>query len=184
MVDADFLGFINDNRLFGPTERVLLAVSGGVDSVAMTDLFHRVGQPFAIAHVNFSMRADESDGDAVFVENMAIRYGVPFHTIRFNTTAFAREHRISIQMAARELRYKWFDELIQQHMYTCVATAHHLNDLLETVLLNLTRGTGLAGLHGIAPRQNQLVRPLLGRIVPMLMISTPATASDTMWYPY
>lgn len=161
MVDADFLGFINDNHLFGPTEQVLLAVSGGVDSVAMTDLFHRINQPFAIAHVNFSLRANESDGDALFVENMAMRYGVPFHTICFDTTVFAQEHRISIQMAARELRYQWFDELLQKHGYACVATAHHLNDLLETVLLNLTRGTGLAGMHGILPRQNRLVRPLL-----------------------
>ncbi|GAB2541996.1 tRNA lysidine(34) synthetase TilS [Spirosoma aerophilum] len=161
MVDAEFLGFINDNQLFGPTERVLLAVSGGVDSVAMAHLFYQVGQPFAMAHVNFSMRASESDTDAIFVENMARRYGVPFHTIRFNTSEFAQQHRISIQMAARELRYKWFEELIQQHAYACVATGHHLNDLLETVLLNLTRGTGLAGLHGISPRQNQLVRPLL-----------------------
>ncbi|AUD01594.1 tRNA lysidine(34) synthetase TilS [Spirosoma pollinicola] len=161
MVGNDFLGFINDNRLFETTDRVLLAVSGGLDSVAMAELFQQANQPFAIAHVNFSLRAEESDADAIFVENMAKGYGVPFHLIRFDTATVARERGVSIQMAARELRYTWFDQLLQDYSYACVATAHHQNDLLETLLLNLTRGTGLAGLHGISARQNQLVRPLL-----------------------
>ncbi|GAB4018977.1 tRNA lysidine(34) synthetase TilS [Spirosoma koreense] len=161
MVERDFLGFINDNQLFRPTDRVLLAVSGGLDSVVMAELFHQLGQPFAIGHVNFGLRDAESDADALFVENKAKQYGVPFHVIRFDTAALAVERGLSIQMVARELRYDWFAQLLQQHSYTCVATAHHLNDVLETMLLNLTRGTGIAGLHGIAPSHNGIVRPLL-----------------------
>lgn len=161
MVEAEFLGFINENRLFESTDRVLLAVSGGLDSVVMAELFHRVNQPFAIAHVNFTLRSSDSDEDAVFVENMAKRYGVPFHLACFDTTTFAQERGLSIQMAARELRYTWFAELLRECAYSCVATAHHKNDVLETLVLNLTRGTGLAGMHGIRIRQNQLIRPLL-----------------------
>lgn len=161
MIEEGFLGFINDNQLFKPSDRVLLAVSGGIDSIVMAELFYRSGQPFAIAHVNFSMRGAASEADAVFVQNKAERYGVPFHLIRFDTKAIARERGISIQMAARELRYDWFAQLLRDFSYTCLATAHHKNDVLETLLLNLTRGTGLAGLHGILPHQNQVVRPLL-----------------------
>ena len=160
-MERDFLAFINDNHLFNPTDQVLLAVSGGLDSVVMAELFHRAGQPLAIAHVNFGLRGVESDDDALFVKNKAEHYGVPFHLMRFDTTTFADERGISIQMAARELRYTWFDQLLREYGYTCVATAHHQNDVLETLLLNLTRGTGLAGLHGIAPAQQTIVRPLL-----------------------
>lgn len=161
MIEEGFLGFINDNQLFKPSDRVLLAVSGGIDSIVMAELFYQSGQPFAIAHVNFSMRGASSEADAVFVQNKAERYGVPFHLIRFDTRAIARERGISIQMAARELRYDWFAQLLTEFSYACLATAHHKNDVLETLLLNLTRGTGIAGLHGILPRQNQVVRPLL-----------------------
>ena len=161
MVEREFLGFINDNRLFKTTDQVLLAVSGGMDSVVMAELFYRSGQPFAIAHVNFSMRGVESDADADFVKNKADGYGVPFHLIHFDTATVAHERGISIQMAARELRYDWFAQLLRENSYACVATAHHQNDVLETLLLNLTRGTGLAGLHGISVRQNTIVRPLL-----------------------
>lgn len=161
MLEQEFLAFINDNHLFNPNQRVLLAVSGGLDSVVMAELFHRVRQPFAIAHVNFGLRGDDSEADALFVENKAAYYGVPFHLTAFATEAIAAERGLSIQMAARDLRYDWFAQLLQEHDYACVATAHHLNDVLETLLLNLTRGTGLAGLHGIANRQNNVVRPLL-----------------------
>lgn len=161
MLEQDFLGFINDNHLFGPADRVLLAVSGGLDSVVMAELFQRTGQPFALAHVNFALRGDESNGDALFVRNIAERYGVPYHQTCFDTAALAAERGVSIQMAARELRYDWFAQLIQDWAYACVATAHHQNDVLETLLLNLTRGTGLAGLHGMAPRTRHVVRPLL-----------------------
>ncbi|GAB3946529.1 tRNA lysidine(34) synthetase TilS [Spirosoma harenae] len=161
MLERDFLAFINANQLFEPTNRILLAVSGGLDSVVMAELFHRIQQPFAIAHVNFGLRGDESDEDALLVKNKAEHYGVPFHLISFDTTSVAAEQGVSIQMAARKLRYDWFAQLCQDHKYASVATAHHQNDVLETMLLNLTRGTGIAGLHGIASKQNGIVRPLL-----------------------
>lgn len=166
MVMQRFLGFINDNRLIGPADRVLLAVSGGLDSIAMANLFHQAGLPFAIAHVNFGLRGADSIADAVFVQNVAEQYEVPFHLTHFDTTAVAAELGISIQMAARDLRYDWFNDLCQRYKYASVATAHHKNDVLETVLLNVIRGTGLAGLHGIAPLQDRgqggrLIRPLL-----------------------
>ncbi|SFF04908.1 tRNA lysidine(34) synthetase TilS [Spirosoma endophyticum] len=161
MLERDFLGFINDRKLFKPTDCVLLAVSGGIDSIVMAELFHRLGQLFAIAHVNFGLRGPESETDALFVKNKAEAYGVPFHLTQFDTTEFAAERGISIQMAARDLRYAWFAQLVAEHHYVGVATAHHQNDVLETILFNLTRGTGLAGLHGIAASQNGIIRPLL-----------------------
>ncbi|MVM32662.1 tRNA lysidine(34) synthetase TilS [Spirosoma sp. HMF4905] len=161
MLEQNFLAFINDNQLFGTSDHLLLAVSGGIDSMVMADLFYRTNQPFSIAHVNFGLRGADSEADALFVQNKAEHYGVPFHLTHFDTTAIAAERGISIQMAARELRYTWFDQLLEDYKYACVATAHHLNDVLETLLLNLTRGTGLAGLHGIASKQNGIVRPLL-----------------------
>ncbi|WP_460981736.1 tRNA lysidine(34) synthetase TilS [Spirosoma fluminis] len=147
--------------MFTATDRVLLAVSGGLDSVVMAEVFQRSGRPFAIAHVNFGLRGTESAADAIFVENKAKQYEVPFHIIEVDTRRLARERGISIQMAAREFRYNWFTQLLREHNYACVATAHHQNDVLETMLLNLTRGTGIAGLRGIAPRQGNVVRPLL-----------------------
>ncbi len=161
MLEQDFLAFINDNHLFDTTKRVLLAVSGGLDSMVMAELVHRIKQPFAIAHVHFGLRGADSDADALFVENKANDYGVPFHLTHFDTAALADARKVSIQMVARELRYNWFARLIREHGYTGVATAHHLNDVLETMLFNLTRGTGLAGLHGIARYQDGVVRPLL-----------------------
>ncbi|MVM36896.1 tRNA lysidine(34) synthetase TilS [Spirosoma sp. HMF3257] len=161
MVEQTFLAFINDNQLFGSSDRVLLAVSGGIDSMVMAELFYRTAKPFAIAHVNFGLRGADSEADALFVQNKAAYYGVPFHLTRFDTAAIATERGISIQMVARELRYTWFAQLLQDFRYACVATAHHQNDVLETLLLNLTRGTGLAGLHGIMSSQNGVVRPLL-----------------------
>lgn len=166
MLEEGFLGYINDNQLFGPTDQVLLAVSGGIDSMAMAELFYQIKQPFAMAHVNFNLRGKESDADADFVKNKADEYEVPFHLIHFDTARIAADRGISIQMAARDLRYEWFAKLLEEHTYCCVATAHHKNDVLETLLLNITRGTGLAGLHGIAARQERpssyvLIRPLL-----------------------
>lgn len=170
MLEADFLEFINNQRLFKAADRVLLAVSGGLDSMVMAEVFHRTHQPFAIAHVNFGLRGAESDADAVFVQNKAHQYAVPFHLTRFETVAVAAERGVSVQMVARDLRYAWFAELAEQQGYAAVATAHHQNDVLETLLLNLTRGTGLAGLHGIPVRQTfslpgqdppvRIVRPL------------------------
>jgi len=147
--------------LFLPGERILLAVSGGMDSVAMARLFHQAGFSFGIAHVNFSLRGEESDREEHFVRSLAQGYGVPFFSVRFDTAAYAKENGLSIQMAARELRYRWFLAIRQDNGYQYVATAHHLDDQAETFLINLARGTGLAGLHGIFPKKGDLIRPML-----------------------
>ncbi len=155
-----FLGFINDHQLLKPTDRTLLAVSGGLDSVVMTHLFARTGFSFAIAHVNFCLRGAESDADEALVHSLAHELKVPFHTTRFDTEAIAAERGLSIQVLARELRYDWFKHIANEQDYTQIATAHHQNDVLETLLLNLVRGTGLTGLRGIPIRQGTIIRPM------------------------
>lgn len=156
-----FLAFINEHRLFTKTDSLLVAVSGGIDSIVLADLLHRHGYTFAIAHVNFGLRGTESDDDARFVQNRAAQYGVPFHQIRFDTAAEARRRGLSVQVTARQLRYDWFEQLRQAHGYVATATAHQADDVLETVLLNLTRGTGLTGLTGIPIQTDRrVVRPL------------------------
>jgi tRNA(Ile)-lysidine synthase len=127
----------------------------------MAELFHQAGFTFAIAHCNFHLRGDESDRDEKFVRSLAANYGVRLFVEHFNTTSFARKNKLSIQMAARELRYRWFDKLLDQEGYDGVATAHHLDDQIETFFINLSRGTGIAGLHGILPKQGKIIRPLL-----------------------
>jgi len=156
-----FTAFIQQNQLFTPHEQVLAAVSGGMDSVLMVHLLKAACYNFAIAHCNFQLRGTEARADQDFCQALARQLEVPFYTINFDTADFAHEQKISIQMAARELRYRWFEQLSQQHQYTAVALAHHQNDAIETILLNLTRGTGIAGLHGILPKNNLWVRPLL-----------------------
>jgi len=156
-----FTAFIQQNQLFTQGEQVLAAVSGGMDSVLMVHLLKAAGYTFAIAHCNFQLRGTEAQADQDFCQALAQQLAVPFHTVNFDTADFAREQKISIQMAARQLRYQWFEQLSQQHQYTAVALAHHQNDTIETILLNLTRGTGIAGLHGILPKNNLWVRPLL-----------------------
>ncbi|MBO0938633.1 tRNA lysidine(34) synthetase TilS [Fibrella sp. HMF5335] len=161
MLEQGFLAFINEHQLVSTQQSVLIAVSGGVDSMVLTHLMHRCGFTFAMAHVNFGLRGTESDADALLVKNKAAAYGVPFHEIGFDTAAEARRRGESIQLVARHLRYNWFQTLRQEHGYAAIATAHHLNDVLETMLLNLTRGTGLAGLHGIPVKTDQgVIRPL------------------------
>ena len=139
---------------------LLVALSGGIDSVALVYLLNTAGYKFAIAHCNFQLRA-EANADEEFCRQIAVQHQTPFHTVRFNTEQYAAANKISIQMAARELRYQWFEQIRQQHQYTCIALAHHQNDTIETILLNLVRGTGIAGLHGILPKNGYLVRPML-----------------------
>jgi tRNA(Ile)-lysidine synthase len=157
----EFKAFIGLEKLFGPDDRILLAVSGGIDSVVMSELFSRAGYSFGIAHCNFGLRGKESDADEVFVEKLASKYKVPFYSKRFLTSKGAKEKGISIQMAARELRYQWFEEIRETEKYSSVATAHHLDDQVETFFINLLRSTGIAGFHGILPRQGKVIRPLL-----------------------
>jgi tRNA(Ile)-lysidine synthase len=156
-----FKQFISANHLFAPQDRVLAAVSGGMDSVLMVHLLKAAGYNFSIAHCNFQLRGDEADADQTFVYALATELGVAIHSINFETKKHAAERKISIQMAARELRYKWFDQISLQDNYNVIVLAHHQNDAIETILLNLTRGTGIAGMHGILPKNGNLVRPML-----------------------
>ncbi|MDO1445688.1 tRNA lysidine(34) synthetase TilS [Rhodocytophaga aerolata] len=156
-----FKAYVQDKELFTPNDKVILAVSGGIDSVVMCHLFHQANFPFAIAHCNFGLRGEESDEDELFVKKLAKKYKAPFYSDHFEAAAFAEKEKISIQMAARTLRYEWFNRLAESEGYAYIATAHHLNDSVETLLLNITRGTGIAGLHGIQPKVNRLIRPLL-----------------------
>ena len=156
-----FLNFIHENQLFEKNEHILLAVSGGKDSVLMVHLFAKAGYSFGIAHCNFKLRGENSEKDEALVFDLAHQLNVPFYATSFDTEKIAKKQKISIEMAARELRYKWFEDLRQQHQYDYVALAHHQNDAIETMLLNLTRGTGIAGLHGILPKRDHFIRPLL-----------------------
>jgi tRNA(Ile)-lysidine synthase len=157
----NFQTYISQHTLFQPEDRILLAVSGGKDSVLMAQLFKLSEFEFGIAHCNFNLRADESQRDEAFVKMLAGALEVPFHVTHFKTKDFAEKQKVSTQMAARTLRYEWFEQLRQQEGYDYIALAQHQDDAIETVLLNLTRGTGIAGLHGILPKKDKLIRPLL-----------------------
>ncbi|WP_020530691.1 tRNA lysidine(34) synthetase TilS [Flexithrix dorotheae] len=156
-----FKNFIQSENLFQSEDKVLLAVSGGIDSMVLVDLFNQLDVSFGIAHCNFQLRGADSDGDEQLVKETAEDLLVPFYSVKFETEVYLKEKNISLQMAARELRYEWFIDLMQKENYKFLATAHHCNDGLETVLLNLTRGTGIEGMHGILPKSNHLIRPLL-----------------------
>lgn len=127
----------------------------------MACMFHEAGLNFALAHCNFNLRGAESDVDEQFVATLAKKFRVPFFSRSFNTTGDAKMRKISIQMAARELRYTWFEELRQKEGFDLIATAHHLDDQIETFFINLLRGTGISGMHGILPKQGYLIRPIL-----------------------
>ena len=156
-----FLKYLEDNRLIKKEDRVILAVSGGIDSMVMAHLFIRAGITIGIAHCNFTLRGNESDKDEELVKEFAAKQGVPFFTARFDTKAYATEKGISIQMAARDLRYSWFEKVRKENGYDAVAIAHNLNDNIETLLINLTRGTGITGLSGIRRKKDRVIRPLL-----------------------
>jgi tRNA(Ile)-lysidine synthase len=157
-----FKAFITTNQLCKKNDKVLLTVSGGADSVVMAHLFHTVGIEFAVAHCNFKLRGKESDEDEAFVEKLTKDiFKTDFFTIHFNTDAFAKEHKLSIQQAARELRYTWFEKIRTENKLSFIATAHHADDQLETFFINLMRGTGISGLSGIPLKQNNIIRPLL-----------------------
>lgn len=156
-----FKKFISDKDLFTPEHKLLLAVSGGIDSVVLAYLCHEAGYKFGIAHCNFGLRGKESEGDEKFVKQLAKKFKVQFHTKHFDTQAFAGKHNVSVQMAARQLRYEWFEEIRKANKYDHVAIAHHKDDEMETLFINLIRGTGIGGLHGIPLQRGKIVRPLL-----------------------
>lgn len=153
-------------------ERHLIAVSGGIDSVVLCHLMVAAGYDFAIAHCNFKLRGQESERDAQFVQSMGAAYGKQVWVKECNTEEYAQQHNVSIQVAARELRYAWFAQLLRENgpdnkgglelsPHTYLLTAHHANDNIETVLMNFFKGTGIAGLHGILPVHGKIIRPLL-----------------------
>lgn len=160
MIEA-FQNFIKNEKLITEKEKVLLTVSGGVDSMVMLHLFIKCGYHFAAAHCNFGLRGIESDGDEALVKQICSENNITFYTNKFDTTKYAAENKLSTQMAARELRYNWFDQLCKENNFQLIATAHHQNDVAETMLINITRGTGISGLHGILPKKNNIIRPLL-----------------------
>lgn len=153
--------FIHKHQLFEEGDSILLAVSGGMDSMVMCDLFHRAGFSFGIAHCNFSLRGGESDEDEEFVRQSAEKMKVLFASVRFYTRKHAEDKGISIQMAARELRYEWFVKTAAEKGYDFIATAHHLDDQIETFFINLNRLSGIAGFHGIFPKKDKIIRPML-----------------------
>ncbi|RDC57443.1 tRNA lysidine(34) synthetase TilS [Pedobacter chinensis] len=158
---AQFQDFIEQHQLFANDNKILLAVSGGKDSVLMLHLFKAIGVNIGVAHCNFNLRADEAQRDENFVKMLAASLDLPFYITHFDTKKYAAEHKISTQMAARDLRYNWFEEIRDKEGYDFIALAQHQNDMVETVLINLTRGTGIGGLHGILPKREKLIRPLL-----------------------
>ncbi len=153
--------FVDRHGLLPNDARVIVALSGGVDSVALAHLLRRRGQPMALAHANFQLRGAESEEDEAFVRAIAAEWALPIYIRRFDTRAYAQEHRLSIQVAARQLRYEWLESLCDAEGWTHIATAHQLNDSVETALFHWARGTGLSGLSGIPLRSGRVVRPLL-----------------------
>lgn len=160
-MQQQLLNHVDRHALFQRHDRILLAVSGGIDSVVLLHLLHTLGYEIGVAHCNFQLRGEESDGDEALVRNICQTQAIPCHVQRFDTAGYADNHGLSTQMAARDLRYAFFAGLCKTHGYTHIATAHHANDNLETVLLNLVRGTGLDGLTGIPVKNDAIVRPLL-----------------------
>ena len=156
-----FKQHIQGENLFNQKDKLLLAVSGGVDSVVLCELCKQAEYDFAMAHCNFQLREAESERDEKFVRELAGKYNVPFHVIKFDTKAIAAKRKISTQEAARELRYNWFEETREAGGYQYILTAHHADDNIETVLMNFFRGTGIKGIRGIESKHGYIIRPLL-----------------------
>lgn len=153
---------INTNQFqFLKEKKLILATSGGIDSMVMVDLFLKQNFEIGIAHCNFQLRGIESFEDQKFIENFAEKNNIPVFITQFDTKAFAEDYKLSTQVAARELRYNWFYELLETENYDYILTAHHADDNLETFLINLTRGTGIEGLTGIPKQNDKIIRPLL-----------------------
>lgn len=156
-----FIQHIQSKNLANENDRILLTVSGGADSVTMLDLFAKSDFKFAIAHCNFKLRGKDSDEDEKFVEKIAEKYRVKCFSKVCHAQDYAEKNGVSIEMAARNLRYNWFDEVVEKYNFTKIATAHHSDDSVETILMNLSRKTGLKGLLGIPVKNKNIIRPLL-----------------------
>lgn len=153
--------YIQKNQLLTYEKPVVVAISGGADSVALWHILKNLGYDCIAAHCNFHLRGEESDRDELFVRNLVKEHQAPFYKIDFDTTKYAAMNGISIEMAARDLRYEWFYKLLDELQSQAIAVAHHADDNIETMLMNLIRGTGLRGLTGIPNKNKKVVRPLL-----------------------
>lgn len=156
-----FIKYIETNRLLATGDRVLLAVSGGIDSVVLATLFRQSSYQFGMAHCNFQLRGKDSENDEAFVKSLAGEMQVQFDSRKFNTILYAKQQKMSVQMAARDLRYAYFEDVRVREGYDVIATAHHLDDSIETLFINILRGTGVSGLKGIPKKNNKIIRPLL-----------------------
>lgn len=156
-----FEAFVREQKLFDKNDRILVALSGGVDSVVLATLMLRSGYAFSVAHCNFHLRGEESNRDERFVRSWAEKNKIKLFVSEFDTYAYMQQKGISLEMAARELRYSMFENLMTSQGFSLLATAHHADDSAETFFINLLRGTGIAGLHGILPKHDNIVRPLL-----------------------
>ncbi len=160
MIDR-FNLYLQQQKFFKPTDTLLVAVSGGIDSMVLCGLLRDAGYVYAVAHCNFKLRGKESDGDEKFVKDYCKKKRISFFGKKFDTLEYAENKGISIQMAARELRYDWFTTLLKNHGFDYLLTAHHANDNIETFFINLLRGSGIKGLKAILPKKDKVVRPLL-----------------------
>lgn len=178
-MEAQFASHLKNNLPYLLKSKILLAVSGGVDSMVLLHLCKNQKLDISVAHCNFRLRREESEQETTFVKQEAHRLDVTCHIDYFDTYAFAKANKVSTQMAARELRYTWFQELAHTYKYDYILTAHHLNDTAETLLINLSRGSGIKGLTGIPRHIGNIVRPLLG--FSRKQIQEYATAHNLQW---
>ena len=153
--------YIQQHQLIDDSDRVLVAASAGVDSSVLCHLFKKLNIDFGIAHCNFRLRGNESEADEIFIKKLAAQLCVPCYTVFFDTVQYAKTHNQSVQLAARELRYEWLWKICEEHGYQKLVTAHHLDDNIETVVFNFTKGTGIKGMRGILPKRDGLIRPML-----------------------
>lgn len=153
--------YIESNKLLQPADTVIVGLSGGADSVCLAHILIRLGYSVVAAHCNFSLRGAESDRDEAFVTSLCSGWNITLEKIRFDTNAYASGHKLGTEEAARELRYRWFEELRVKYNAAAVCVAHHRDDSIETALLNLIRGAGITGICGIRAKNGNIVRPLL-----------------------
>ncbi|MFB6319988.1 tRNA lysidine(34) synthetase TilS [Saccharicrinis sp. FJH54] len=153
--------FIDRHQLLGPSDKILVGLSGGADSVVLLHMLAEMGYACEAAHVNFRLRDKDSDEDALFCRNFCEEIHIPFYYLEEDTKAYAKQHKLSVEMAAREIRYNWFNTLLETYHLDAVAVAHHKNDQAETILMNLIRGTGITGMRGMLPKNGKIIRPLL-----------------------
>ena len=160
-MDIKVQSFISKEKLLQPQAKVSVGLSGGADSVALLYILNSLGYQCVAAHCNFKLRDEESDRDESFVREFVDDFNIPAFFINFETVEYAKKHNISIEMAARDLRYAWFEKIRVEQEASAIAVAHHTDDNVETLLMNLVRGTGMRGMTGIPVRNGYIIRPIL-----------------------